>query len=632
LKPLSPLSFAGMASTIACLLPAAAAHADSDWWTNAPYLTGLRLVQNEPVEGGVMYARIIRLQHNGAANGRLLATYEHFPNNFIIYSSLDDGITWKVLSTVAETFMPAPWAFEGEPHFYELPQATGGLPAGTMLLAGSAVRSNPKTGKLMQRLEVYYSTDQGLTWKYRGTAEATDGSKRGIWEPNLQLAANGNLVMYYSDERWLPKYDQVLAERVSPDGGLTWGLEKYVVAVPDGIQRPGMAVTQRISANLYVMSYEWVNDKGANPAYIRFSTDGIRWGDPSDRGIPVKAANGSYIGATPYCLWMPVGGPKGTIFVNGRTLTGSPNSDREIFMNSNLGVGPWQAMPAPVQWQGGYQFSGWSMGMIPTADGLGIIQMATSNAGNNTCECLIGREPLLLPGQNYQWVNQNSHLLLSVPRDSSDHGTLLTQQTLANAPGQTWSPVDVGNENFLLTNPFSGLTLDDFGWATALGSPVAVWDQNGFTVQQWQARPTGTGAYKLVNVFSNLLVGIENASLADGAGALLWNDSGTADHHWIPIPSSFATAAGLFLSQSTVKGGTAISAQFCLGSIAPKVQSLTVTPSSGKVSTPPNLALLPNANSVYFKLTTRKVTTTTKVRITATTAGQTRTATLTLLP
>ncbi len=29
-----------------------------------------------------MYGRLIRLEHSGAANGELIATYEHFPNDW----------------------------------------------------------------------------------------------------------------------------------------------------------------------------------------------------------------------------------------------------------------------------------------------------------------------------------------------------------------------------------------------------------------------------------------------------------------------------------------------------------------------------------------------------------------------
>ena len=402
--------------------------------------------------------------------------------------------------------------------------------------------TNPTGGQLEQQLELYYSLDHGLTWNYRGTADSTDGTDGGIWEPNLQVAANGDLVMYYSDERWGPTYNQVLAERVSTDGGQTWGPEQLVVAVPDGVQRPGMAVTQKLPSGQYVMSYEWVNNHYPNPARIRFSSDGINWGDPTDYGIAVQASNGSFVGSTPYLLWLPSGGPQGTLAVCGRSVGDSPNTDREMFVNYNMGAGPWFARPSPVQWQGAYvengeDFEGWSMGMISTADGNGIIQMASSDAGNDTNLMLIGRGQLLSPSLGYTFLNQNSGMALGSPGNVSTPGTFLQQLTPLNSQGQIWSLTDLGNEDFLITNPTTGLAVDDWAWLTSPGSLVDEYSNNGLSVQQWQPIPLGDGTYKWLSVNANLVMGVSGASLASGAGIFR---SGTTMAHptttgtWFP--------------------------------------------------------------------------------------------------
>jgi hypothetical protein len=525
------LSLLGLASlTTPCFT-------NSDWNTAAPYTTGEPLTATAPAEYGVMYGRLIRLQYSGSANGTLIATYEHFPNDFIIYQSNDDGHNWSSIATVVESHLPKPWTFEGEPHLFELPQKVNNLPAGTILLAGSSVMSNPIGGYLEQQLEIYYSLDHGLTWSYRGTADSTDGSHGGIWEPNLQVASNGDLVMYYSDERSSPTYNQFLGERVSTDGGLTWGAEQQVVAVPDGVQRPGMAVTQKLPNGQYVMSYEWVNNTYPNPARIRFSTDGINWGDPTNWGTAVQASNGSFMGSTPYLLWMPYGGPQGTLMVSGRSVGDSPNTDREIFMNFDMGVGPWVARPAPVQWQGAYvpdgeDFEGWSMGMIPTADGTGIIQMASSYAGNDTNAMLIGRGQILSPYLTYAFLNQNSGMALGAPGNSTTHGTYLQQLDPDASPGEGWTLTDLGNEDFLIVSPSSSLAVDDWNWLTAPGSLVDQWDQNGLAVQQWTPQSLGDGTYKWENINAGLVMGVTGASQTAGAGILLWTDNGTSDHNW----------------------------------------------------------------------------------------------------
>jgi len=511
------------------------ASADSHWNTIVPYTCGSRLTKTEPTEYGVLYTRLIRLEHSGAANGRLIAIYEHFPNPFVIFRSTDEGISWQIIGQTPRGHMPAPWTFEGEPHLYELPSPTGNLPVGTILIAGSTVRTHPDGTHLSQRLEVYASTDHGITWTYRGVADEADGLHGGIWEPNIFLAKNGNLVMVYSDERQMPKFSQVLAMRESKDAGISWGPEKNVVAVPDGKQRPGMAVTQKLPSGKYVMSYEWINGED-NPAYIRFSEDGLNWGDPVQRGIPAKTANGSCLGGTPYCLWIPVGGPKGALIVNARELTHSPNADREIFVNFNMGEGPWVAMASPVQWQGNQEFDGWSMGMIPSADGKGIILMAPSYAGKDCNEVLIGRCPILVPGLNYRIVNSSSGLSLAIPNDSKVHGTLLNQAASSNIAGQIWSLKDLGDEWFALTNPSSGLTVDDYQLKIRNGSPLAVWDSNLLPFQQWKPIPTAMGDFKLLNRHANRLLSVLGGSNEQNASIVLWDDDGTSNSKWKIVP------------------------------------------------------------------------------------------------
>ena len=57
---------------------------------------------------------------------------------------------------------------------------------------------------------------------------------RPIWEPYLYLDAHGDLVCYYSDERFLKDgFNQLLCHKISKDGGMTWGEEIYDVAIPD---------------------------------------------------------------------------------------------------------------------------------------------------------------------------------------------------------------------------------------------------------------------------------------------------------------------------------------------------------------------------------------------------------------
>ncbi len=515
------------------------AWADSGWTTALPYTTGTILTPNSPVVGGTRYGRIIRLQNSGNANGTLIATFEAWPYDMGIYQSTDDGFTWTQIATTTETQFPG-WAFKVEPDLFELPVAMGSLPAGTILLAGNAENGNG------HQLEIYFSLDHGYTWHYRGMADNNSATLKGLWEPRLGASSSGQLVCYYSDERFSPTYNQLLGERVSPDGGLTWGAEQYVCAIPDAVQRPGMAVTTKLPNGQYVLSFEAVGTPTLSQVHIKFSPDGTNWGTgPTDYGTPVQTASGAYVGACPYITWCPAGGSNGTLVINAQFLLNSPNTDREILINTNLGQGSWTMMPAPVQWQGGGNIlAGWSQGMIPTADGQGIIQLASSVSSNtNNNQMLFGREQLVLPGNVYNYFNQNSGLALGIPGNSSVPGTGLQQAVGNGSPAQQWIFSDQGNNVWTVTNPGNQLAWDDLAWNTAPGTTVDEFTYNGLPVQQWRLRPVGNGSWKFISVNAGLPLSVTNASTSPGAAIVLGTNASKAEQNWFPAQPVTAPAA-----------------------------------------------------------------------------------------
>ena len=84
---------------------------------------------------GSLYAHAIELQHSSDANGELLASFEQYSSSCMpIYRSLDSGKTWTQISSVCDTVNS--WHnIQLEPVLYELPQAIGAYPAGTILAA-----------------------------------------------------------------------------------------------------------------------------------------------------------------------------------------------------------------------------------------------------------------------------------------------------------------------------------------------------------------------------------------------------------------------------------------------------------------------------------------------------------------
>ena len=226
-----------------------ASFADSDMGTVLPYPTGTKITSDSLVGGGTRYGRIIRLQNSGSVNGTLIATFESWPNDFRIYKSTDDGFNWVQIAAPVMVSATG-WVMKAEPDLYELPAAMGNLPAGTILCAGNS--ETPGAGN-NHRMEIWYSLDHGVTWQYRGVADQS--TNLGLWEPRLGSTSAGQLVCYYSDERFASSgYNQLLGGRVSPDGGLTWGAEFYACAIADGVKRPGMAITARLPTGQYIMS------------------------------------------------------------------------------------------------------------------------------------------------------------------------------------------------------------------------------------------------------------------------------------------------------------------------------------------------------------------------------------------
>lgn len=208
-----------------CAAGARAGAQETTWASRVDSATGAVLYRPTPSDPApaTSYTRVIRLARNGAANGRLLATFEHHGSaGFPVYESRDDGRTWSPapIAVVRSATHDAAsgWRFEWQPALYELPAAAGDLPAGTILLAGNDVDF---ADVQHNALELYASTDAGRTWHYRGTIETSPPHGGGVWEPELRLIG-GRLVAYYSSERHKDRgYNQLLAHRTSADGGRT---------------------------------------------------------------------------------------------------------------------------------------------------------------------------------------------------------------------------------------------------------------------------------------------------------------------------------------------------------------------------------------------------------------------------
>ncbi len=322
---------------------------------------------------GAMYPRCICLEHNGERNGTLLASFECYTYKqpvFPIYESVDKAASWHLKSTIKDNEKGFGCRFQ--PHLYELPVDCGSFPAGTVLCAGNVIPDDFGSTSL----HLYASMDAGLTWTYvseivsGGTALVdVQEDNRPVWEPFLTVTPEGKLICFYSDEGYIreKRYNQALVHKVSEDGGFTWSEAKIDAAFADGQLRPGMPVIAQIADGRFVMVYEMVNEDRI-PVYFRISDSIEDWGDPDFMGNPVVSKDGSYLTGTPYVIWIPKGGEKGTILVTGRGFS-------HIFSNSAQGEGFWEKMECLIEIDNELGFTGYSQCMVPLDGGRQILSL-----------------------------------------------------------------------------------------------------------------------------------------------------------------------------------------------------------------------------------------------------------------
>jgi len=364
---------------------------------------------------GIGYASAVKLAHQAKAgdNGRLLLVYEPSePGNVPLFESVDDGDSFKRIGSVDESAHrgDASWALRWQPHLSELPRSSGDLPAGTLMLAANAIRRDGGERITDQDLQLYASTDGGKTWTYRssivkGGGQPSDRLNKGVWEPYIVVLDDGRMVVYYSTEQHKAQgFNQLLAHKVSNDGGRTWGKEVFDVALPGGVERPGMAIVERIPGRGYAMVYENIDNTAAahnGQVHIKFSADGLDWGDASDRGTPIQTASGAFPSACPTIRWLPGETPDGVIVVAAQRAGGGGDAGgRTFYWNADGGRGPWWEAGAPVRKRTGNIHAGWTQAMIPRADGtlLHVTSSSTANAPapDETNEILFAAAPLAL--------------------------------------------------------------------------------------------------------------------------------------------------------------------------------------------------------------------------------------------
>lgn len=298
-----------------------------------------------PLPGAHWYPRVVLLQH-GAHAGEVLGMTDG--NGGAFWRSTDQGLTFSEVG-------PYPNPSGAWSSIFEMPRTVGDVAAGTVLWA-TAVSGGP--GRTLMRVEIWASTDGAATWSHLSDcvdpSDTPDYVSGGIFEPDLHLTDDDRLVCVYSTEAHQPAYSQTLDEAVSTDGGQTWAAPTHVVALPQPFNRPGMGTVVRLPDGRWMMGYEICGFPYVScPAHIRYSSDGVEWGDPTQPGHPVTAPDGTLPSHAPVLGWLPWGGPLGTLVLTAQEfsiggLVRGPSSGNSLLLNRDGGAGAWEYAPMPV--------------------------------------------------------------------------------------------------------------------------------------------------------------------------------------------------------------------------------------------------------------------------------------------
>lgn len=282
-------------------LPVFAANGPIVWEPNPAMVTNINTFTDagkdargiSPGTFGSEYPRMLKL-----ANGDWLAVAAIYDNNgytkvtwggtrLQVFKSTDNCRTWTLSATL--------WEDGRDLDNGQMIQ----LPNGDLLLAMRSVRWQES-----YQLRVYKSTNGGSNWSYLSTIDENNGSPgslgnpdKGVYEPHFYFLNDGSLAVMYANEKHVkenPSYSQLISQKISTNGGASWGNEIYVAWDPNhSAARPGMPVWTKMANGQYIVVYEVCGTQNCNVFYKK-SGDGKTWASGIGTQIP-NQLGGPYI-------------------------------------------------------------------------------------------------------------------------------------------------------------------------------------------------------------------------------------------------------------------------------------------------------------------------------------------------
>ena len=203
------------------------------------------------------WARMVQL-----TDGSWLAAYmvTTTPNRIRVKRSFDRMRTWQQVSEVLEDGRDL-----DNPSLCLLPDGTVELAIRSVIVGQS------------YWIETYRSIDMGGSFQYQSQVD-WDHHVSGVFEPYVYVLPDGSLACFYTNDTHVqdvPSYSQVLSEKVSTDGGYTWGPEIFAIAQP-GAARPGEANIVPLPEGVLGMFFEMCGTENC-VGHLSYSTDGVNW-------------------------------------------------------------------------------------------------------------------------------------------------------------------------------------------------------------------------------------------------------------------------------------------------------------------------------------------------------------------
>lgn len=454
---------------------------------------------------------------------------------FPIYRSMDKGKTWEKISEIVNddtvhpdeyyivTYnngIPAsatqvsadtegaichPWSMHNCPQLFVLPEAWGGLEAGTLLCAGDAVTIEKNAKKVSDAgdgglwktsLDLYYSVDGGVTWRFHSTIAAGGRNIMGydpVWEPFF-VFNEGRLICYYSDER-IPNGKQKLVYSLNMGTGGGW-TDPVDILDYNGNGRPGMPILAQLTNGKWILVSEI-------PTRYKISDDLLNWEPVNTYGLEWGAGGGS-----PYVLALQ----DGRIVVGDGTLS-------EVFINTKRDcTGAW------IKYETG-AIGGYNRCFLQLRTGEFLIcgskgfdkQDNYIYVKSLNVEDAFKEDEVLL--RSYNLVNSAKDEVIGIEADSMSVGAnAITWTFKGNSMNQIWTPVRCSNGSYYLKNYQTGLVL-----SVKNGALVQTTLNESEAAQNWTATLKEDGTVILCNCETGMYL-----TAADGSHSLILSETNDA--------------------------------------------------------------------------------------------------------